>query len=675
MSPEEKAQELKKLLKAWKAEVFPIFKAKEIEHFSLWTSKNFRLTKSTGGSGLFEPYPYQDGLMILMTMIGLEKLVVFKSSQVGYTQCLLAWYFYETTHRDRSVIIWQPTDTDAREFGTIQLGSVLEDCPTIAEHLQVVTDGGKASKKDSDNTAMRRVFTSAIGYTLGAKSPNSFRRRSAPSLGMDEIDSMDLNVGEEGRFDKLAFSRAGGVNTFVKMVMGSTPTISGDSNIELISNDIETQLYRYFPCPHCGTEQVLEWGGLDTSFGIKWDNTLSSNVKKAKSCYYSCKGCKEKITYSHMADMDKQAKYKDVQQGIYLDQKDKIFRNIVTDEEVESPLEAVVYINSLMSYTFEWWRTTLEFLEAKDQLKGGDPSAMITWENHRMGMVHLDKGESNVKYTVLEQRQSQENYSINSLPREVEFIVGSADVQGDRLEYAFYGFGFGEECWVIDYHKVQGNVAASNVFEIMKADAERTFFTEDGRQLKVELMCIDSGYLPQAVYDFCSHEPQKYIPIKGSNQRGDADVVWPKTPTEGTYRVRLGTQAIKDVLGTRLTFNEIGAGYIHHPNDTDMFTAEYFKQLTAEKKILKRVGGKNIRSWGTKNKSVRNEPWDLLVYALAAIRILQRFYRKQFTAPDQRTIEARRSAAVNRTPVKHANLVSNPNRVSLEDVMNKMAGG
>ena len=57
---------------------------------------------------------------------------------------------------------------------------------------------------------------------------------------------------------------------------------------------------------------------------------------------------------------------------------------------------------------------------------------------------------------------------------------------------------------------------------------------------------------------------------------------------------------------------------IHFPNTVD---DEYFKQLTAEKKISKFVRGRKTVVW--KQTRERNEALDTFVYSLAALHILQ----------------------------------------------------
>ena len=59
------------------------------------------------------------------------------------------------------------------------------------------------------------------------------------------------------------------------------------------------------------------------------------------------------------------------------------------------------------------------------------------------------------------------------------------------------------------------------------------------------------------------------------------------------------------------------AGYIHFPSTVD---EEYFKQLTAEKRIIKFQRGQKKLVW--KQTRERNESLDTFVYALAGFYIL-----------------------------------------------------
>jgi phage terminase large subunit GpA-like protein len=73
---------------------------------------------------------------------------------------------------------------------------------------------------------------------------------------------------------------------------------------------------------------------------------------------------------------------------------------------------------------------------------------------------------------------------------------------------------------------------------------------------------------------------------------------------------------------------------IHFPNTLD---EEYFKQLSAEKKITKMYRGKETVVWKQTRK--RNEALDTMIYGVAAAYILQPNFEALKTAPKPTNIE------------------------------------
>ena len=67
--------------------------------------------------------------------------------------------------------------------------------------------------------------------------------------------------------------------------------MKGTSRIEKAYEESDQRRY-YVPCPHCGEFQVLEWGGPETPYGIKWDKD-ENGEGIPESAYYVCRhnGC------------------------------------------------------------------------------------------------------------------------------------------------------------------------------------------------------------------------------------------------------------------------------------------------------------------------------------------------------------------------------------------------
>jgi phage terminase large subunit GpA-like protein len=86
----------------------------------------------------------------------------------------------------------------------------------------------------------------------------------------------------------------------------------------------------------------------------------------------------------------------------------------------------------------------------------------------------------------------------------------------------------------------------------------------------------------------------------------------------------VGTDTIKSTLFGRLKHNEPGAGFIHFYAEAGQ---EYFRQLTAERQVVRYVKGFAVREW-KKKAGDRNEALDCFVYSYAALHFLyMRFNR------------------------------------------------
>ena len=79
----------------------------------------------------------------------------------------------------------------------------------------------------------------------------------------------------------------------------------------------------------------------------------------------------------------------------------------------------------------------------------------------------------------------------------------------------------------------------------------------------------------------------------------------------------VGTDTAKELLFARLKIERPGPGYMHFGGLLD---EEFFKQLTAEKKVERKVRGVTTYEW--KKIRPRNEALDLTVLNMAALDVL-----------------------------------------------------
>jgi len=78
----------------------------------------------------------------------------------------------------------------------------------------------------------------------------------------------------------------------------------------------------------------------------------------------------------------------------------------------------------------------------------------------------------------------------------------------------------------------------------------------------------------------------------------------------------VGFDAVKDAVCARLKLTEPDPDAIDFPRRLD---ADYFRQLTDERVVMRFERGRPIRSWQSRRDGERNEALDTFVYAHAAL--------------------------------------------------------
>ena len=142
------------------------------------------------------------------------------------------------------------------------------------------------------------------------------------------------------------------------------------------------------------------------------------------------------------------------------------------------------------------------------------------------------------------------------------------------------------------------------------------YHREDGRELRVKLVAVDSGgHHQHQVLTYCRRR-KGVLPIKGI---AGPKPIWPPraSRTKSDHRIYMvGVDTAKDTIYARLRFEEPGAGYVHFPVG-GAFDAEYFAQLTSEEVQTRYSEGRPYRVW-VLPEGKRNEVLDCWVYALCS---------------------------------------------------------
>jgi phage terminase large subunit GpA-like protein len=515
------------------------------------------------------------------------ELSLMKGTQLGATEVSTNFIVYIVDAAPGSILMVMPTDKLAEEHSKGKLTDSLEAIPAIKSKVF------EKKTRSSTNTILVKDFPGGILFLSGANSPANYRNKSIRYLILDDFDGFPHVAGAEGDPGKLAEKRTDTYSIRKKIYRNSTPTIKGLSRIEKDYNLSDQRSYEV-PCPFCGERQKLVWGGKGETFGIKFKR---NNVNEVVDAWYECRACHEAIDESHKTDMLKKGKW-----VAKYPRRDKRGYHL---SGLYSPLGWV-----------SWLQIAQEFIDSK-----ADPEALKVWTNTRLADVWDEKG-SQPEWRLLKNRT--EMYKQRQLSDPVVFLTAGVDVQANRLVAVVRGWAPGEESYLTYFTELYGNPLLNPVWQQLDMLLAYPFEHPTGKPLYIKQCAVDTGYLSNEVYNYCRLRPVQTMATKGAstfnlpivNKPSWVDVNCDGETLKGEHGVqlwRIGTDTAKSLIYGRLALDKPGPGFYHFPENVD---DEYFKQLTAEKKVTQFRNGFPHAVWVKLRP--RNDALDCEALALAA---------------------------------------------------------
>jgi phage terminase large subunit GpA-like protein len=275
-----------------------------------------------------------------------------------------------------------------------------------------------------------------------------------------------------------------------------------------------------------------------------------------------------------------------------------------------------------------WEEIVGEFLRAKN-----DAPLLKTFVNTVLGETWEEETGAKLGADGLSERA--EFYAAGEVPDGASILTAGLDVQDNRVAIGLYAWGRDEECWLVSHTEIYGDPAGQKLWDQVDDLLLRDYPHANGGRVKVAAVGCDSGgHYTSEVYAYARGRKGKGIfALKGQSVRNKPPIGKP-SKVDINYKGQVlknsaevypvGTDTIKSTLFGRMKHNEPGAGYIHFHAEAGQ---EYFKQLTAEKQVVRYVKGFAIREW-KKKAGDRNEALDCFVYSYAALHFLyMRFNR------------------------------------------------
>jgi phage terminase large subunit GpA-like protein len=585
-------------------------------------------------TGRFTPIKYQEDILLDGSNSDIDLLVFMKSTRVGYTTILKFIIAYHIAENPCPQLVFQPSDKKANEFSKKELEPLIRAMKVVSSKL---------IKSRQDNTQNYKRYVGGFISSLGGQTPNNYASATAKIVMGDEYDRFPHDVGKEGDPAELMEKR---MESFWdgKLILGSTPT-GEDSKINKQFKRTD-MMYRYVPCPHCGSYQIIEFKN------IQWDKEVRQGVytELPYTAKLKCISCSKMIDHKQKRQMDNQGQWRQTQVFFCCNewQDPKItlsWKNLNLDGEQDSKGYAVCYkcnkpaeYNTLNKrkrgyhinacYSFQpnstWQTLATKFIEAK-----GNEEKMRTFKNTWLGEIFEQK---RIKLSNSKLLSQTEDYT--KVPLEQEVLIMSVDTQKTWLQWTVKAWCKGETSYGIAQGKIEGDTSQRFVWDKLYNISNIRYTLQDNSETCIYLCLIDSGGIgstTETVYNFvlreeCLNSPTtKYLAIKGEGNKTEDNsvreiITESKNKNVNAPLFLIAVNKCKDIIYDRLKLKKDDFGYMHYNKN---FDEEYFKQLTSEEiKFTKNKRGYLVQEY-VKTRD-RNEALDLEVYNLAGIKLLQK---------------------------------------------------
>lgn len=559
---------------------------------SQWADRFRVLSKgTTSRPGPWRAEAFQLGIMDEFNNPETRVIVVQKSTQIGWSEILNNIIGYVIAVDPKPMIMVRPTAEDARDWGRQRIEPMIRDCAPLRARVR------EAKEKRGNNTLRLKTFPGGHLKLVGANAGSGLRSDPISVVLLDEVDGYPADVNKEGDPVEIVKRRT---DTFpdAKILLGSTPAKpKGESRVEkeFLKSD---QRYFHVPCPHCQLMQPLEWRDpVSKEYRLKFDRLKDGTVDR-DSVAYECAGCAKKIPEHFKQQM--------LDAGRWV-------------AKFPGRTTAGFFINALYSpWKDNWADMAQEWIDSKD-----DVEKLRSFVNLRLGETWEEQGEAVDADSLLKRRVKYES----EVPAGVGALIMSVDVQNNRLEAAVYGFGEGEESWLIKHEVFYGDPGSPDeetVWTELEALRLTALTCAAGRKASVDVTVVDTGFHTDAVYDYVKprqNNNDRVFAIKGVKYLSKPGLIKESPIKKKSIRLfTVAADAAKERIYSRLKSQKPGSGYVHLP---EWVTEEFLAQLTGEKKIGVVDRRTHLKKYYWKKTHTNNEALDLTVYALAGLHVLQ----------------------------------------------------
>lgn len=547
-----------------------------------------------------------------------------KSAQSAFSEAILNGIGRAICVDPCPILVLLPSVDEQLKYNRLKLQPMIDATPALTERV-----AGIVSRDESSATTSHKPFRGGFLQTTTASSSKGLQMMSARLRVYEEVSEYPADV--DGRGEPTAIADARSIawkERGDKAIFVSTPGLKGSCRVtaEFEAGD---QRRLYCACPHCGQYQSIRWQD------VRWQR----EDRRPYGAHVVCQanGCIIEST-DRQALLARQAWLSTFASA---DPENPAPPQVVAPEDLQRYRPADV--GGLRSSegrhpSFAFWQVTSPFVPWDEIVHAwlqaqGDPLKLKAFWQQWLGEPWEVQGEAPEVERLLERRQKWPRARI---PAGVLFLTGAVDVQGDRLEWAVYGWDRGLGQYLIDAGVIAGNPESAEPWLVLDGLLVRTFTDAWGKPVSVEAWGVDSGYLSQQVYRFVARHastqrvraldgrPGWRLPAMGTPKTVSID--WQGRKVGSTQLWPVGTYDLKSEVYWALEQTVKGPdaagqwpkGAFYFGDWADRTALE---QLTAEYVADRETSGRVVKEW-RRIKGRANEQLDLAVYARALARLL-----------------------------------------------------
>ena len=563
-----------------------------------------------------QPWPFhkyqRDLLAVICSIEGPRLLVLMKASRVGFTRTIKAGIAHRMITKADAFGYYLPSQSllVAAQLAIIR---PMMKMPVLQPFLERTASGSVRRQRPSE-VALEN------GAALRMRNGNrasQYRGDDADVAVIDELDAIEMSVGDEGDAVELAKQRVKS-SPYGRVVVGSTPS-TRNSKCAATLMDCALVLDWLSECPCCGELVAVALREKDPEGhpigpGLHWPD----GPERPR---YLCE-CGGEWGFESLADACEGGAWTGPN-GETLMGGTKPGLVSRTGEPMPWPQSLGLTLNGL-SCPHHRWDDTAHDIDAADTVE----KLAVVW-NQIFGLPYAEDDSP-------EPAKLAEHRAASPWVRgEGKRLLLTVDVQADRVICLVTEWGPEQRCRIVDVHEEHGptDVLNSGAWQglatLMRNYAPSTTF-------------IDSGWATNTVRQFC--KTTGAVPVRGSSQASKAPEfrLMPKDEN-GLRTLYFGSDKLKSALARRLAVHDADANdYMTFPHGWE---AEQCAAVVAEEKRLKRASNGRLKMrWVS--ISHENHVWDCLYYALGAFLWLQSIgTRRPFRRRVRQTNTMQRRAA------------------------------